>query len=397
MSSPLAEQLRPKQLSQFVGQEKVVSVIKKLLETSKQGQHFPSLLLWGPPGCGKTTLARLIARELGREFYEFSAVNTSVKDIEKIIPKTSDQLSLTSLGAPVIFLDEIHRFNKSQQDTLLPHVEKGTIILLGATTENPSFSVISALLSRCRVVILERLSDSELINVLATASLHMAVTLTPDANSFLVTAANGDARVALTVLELAGRLKTGPEISVENMEDALQRRQLGFDNKGEEFYNTISAFHKSIRGSDPNAALYWLARMLEAGQDPLYIARRLIRLASEDIGLAQPNALLIANAAYAACTTIGMPECKLVLAQACTYLARAPKSNALYTAYLQAAADVTEYGNLPVPLHIRNAPTKLMKEIGYGDGYKYEHSSTGQKNESISYLPDQLGGKEYLP
>ncbi len=400
MSTPLAETLRPKALNELVGQEAATGkdgLIRNLLNASHNSGFFPSLIFWGPPGCGKTTLARIIAQELGREFHEFSAVNTSVKDIEQVIPRpTGQQLQLAPPPRPVIFLDEIHRFNKSQQDALLPHVERGTITLLGATTENPSFSVIHALLSRCRVVTLQSLSEEELSQIVERGATFLKYTLDPEARDFLTAASNGDARVALNVLEIAGSLSQGKRLGIKLLEQALQKRQLGFDKGGEEFYNTISAFHKSIRGSDPDAALYWLARMLEAGQDPLYISRRLIRMASEDIGLADPQALLIATAAHQTCAAIGMPECNLALAEAAVYLAKAPKSNAIYTAYSAAAEDVHKHGNLPVPLHIRNAPTALMKELGYGKEYRYAHSAEGQKDPQVDYLPDTLRGRRYL-
>lgn len=401
MSIPLAEQLRPRELSAFIGQDAVAGpkgLVHTLLQSAEESSFFPSLILWGPPGCGKTTLARIIARTLKRPFYEFSAVNTSIKEIEKIVDaaKPQAQASILKSPPPIIFIDEVHRFNKAQQDTLLPHVENGTITLLGATTENPSFSVIRALLSRCRVVTLEELSEENLRTVVQKGLASLKRALKPDAENFLVRASNGDARVALTVLEIAAQLSTKKMISISDLEHGLQKRQLGFDHGGEEYYNTISALHKSIRGSDPNASLYWLARMLEAGQDPLYIARRLIRLASEDIGVINPQALLIANAAYDACTHIGMPECKLALAQAVAYLAKTPKSNALYKAYQAAAQDVQEFGNLPVPLHIRNAPTPHMKAWGYGKDYDYSHSPEGKKKEGIEYFPDELHGRTYF-
>lgn len=402
MSVPLAARLRPQALSDFIGQPKVVSLVSTLIDRGRSSGFFPSLIFWGPPGCGKTTLARIIARELGRPFHEFSAVNASIKDIEVVTgkPKRQTQASLLDPAdeqlAPIIFLDEIHRWNKAQQDALLPHVEAGNVVLLGATTENPSFSVIHALLSRCRVVTLHQLKDADLEVILDRGLAEMGRSIDDEARRFLTTAAAGDGRVLLNVLEIAVNLTDAPELRVADLEEALQRRQLAFDKGGEEFYNTISALHKSVRGSDPDASLYWLARMLESGQDPLYIARRVIRMASEDIGLADPQALVIANAAYDACHRIGMPECALMLAQAVVYVAKAPKSNRLYLGYGQAVRDVQEFGNLPVPLHIRNAPTGLMKAEGYGKGYDYYHSPTGEKKEGIDYLPDELKDRKYL-
>jgi putative ATPase len=392
VTSPLAEKMRPLKLAGFIGQKHLVGeekIIFELIENAKKVNFFPSLILWGPPGSGKTTLARIIAKELGREFYEFSAVNASTKDLRKAIEEKRKEMEF----APIIFLDEIHRFNKAQQDKLLPHVERGEIILIGATTENPSFEVIGPLLSRTRVLVLERLGEEELKIIVKKALKYLKIKLQKKAEEFLIESSNGDARVLLNVLEIARRLAPErshggqAEISIENVEEALQRRQLNFDKNGEEFYNVISAFIKAMRASDADAALYYLARMVEAGQDPLYIARRMVVFASEDIGMAQPTALVVANEVFRACETIGFPECQENLAHGVVYLALARKDRGAYNAYMAALSDVKRYGNLPVPLKIRNAPTKLMKELGYGKGY--------DKYTKESLLPEKLKGKKY--
>jgi putative ATPase len=378
---PLAELLRPKSLKDFVGQEKLVGkegIVSKLLHNQVSNNFFPSLIFWGPPGSGKTTLARIIANALKREFFEFSAVNTKVKQIEEVTIKAS--------GSPIVFLDEIHRFNKAQQDKLLPHVEKGNIILIGATTENPSFEVIAPLLSRCRVLILTQLSEKELKKIVERALRHVKKKLDKNSLEFLLEASNGDARVMLNVLEIASSLTKKPTIKVPDLETALQRRQYTFDKQGEDFFNVISAFIKSMRSSDVDAALYYLARMVEAGQDPLYIARRMVVFASEDV--ASPTALVVANAVFQACNTIGYPECQENLAAGVVYLATAKKDRSAYNAYMEALADVRRLGNLPIPLKIRNPVTKLMEEVGYGKGY--------QKYDKSSYLPEKLRGKEYF-
>lgn len=424
--TPLSEELRPKSLEDFVGQEHIVGengILRKLISAGLESGRLPSLILWGPPGTGKTTLARIIASELNTTFHEFSAVNTSSKDIENVIPKRphqSNQLTISdnpfvASNTPIVFIDEIHRFNKAQQDKLLPHVERGSIIFIGATTENPSFEVIAPLLSRTRVLVLNQHTEENLRTIAQKALKHLKKKLDKDAEEFLITASNGDARVLLNVLEIASSIKSprndtstnstqsvtasgarqSQSLFLTDIEQALQRRQLSFDLNGEEYYNTISALHKSIRGSDPDASIYWLARMLEAGQDPLYLARRLVRCSAEDIGIADPQALILANSCFEACNKLGMPECNVILAELVVYLAKAPKSNAIYLAYGEAAEDVKNFGNLPVPMHIRNAPTKLMKEIGYGENYDYTHSPIGEKKEGIVYLPEKLARKKY--
>jgi len=377
-TAPLAEQLRPQRLSQFVGQEHLAGkegIIYKLIKT-KVG--FPSLILWGPPGSGKTTLARIIAKELKREYFEFSAVSSSIKEIEKIITKDNP-------APPIVVIDEIHRYNKSQQAKLLPSVERGDITLIGATTENPSFEVIAPLLSRTRVLLLKQHTTQELNKIVNKALKHLRIKIDQKALEFLLDSSNGDARVALTVLEIANSLNQGHTLSIKNIEEALQRKQLTFDKQGEEFYNVISAFIKSMRAGDVDAAIYYLARMVEAGQDPLYIARRMVVFASEDV--ASPTALVVANEVFRACETIGYPECQENLAAGVVYLSLAKKDRSAYSAYMSALSDVRNFGNLPVPLKIRNPVTKLMGDIGYGQGY--------EKYDKESYLPEKLKGKKY--
>lgn len=372
---PLAVRIRPTQLTEFVGQEHLVGKGKPLQEAIAK-QHLFSFILWGPPGVGKTTLARIYTRTLDAELFELSAVSAGKADIQKII-KTD-----TGEKPKVLFLDEIHRFNKAQQDFLLPYVESGELTLIGATTENPSFEIISALLSRTRVFVLNELSKEEMCKILKRTKLKIPQT----AADWLVQMANGDARQMLSLLEQTDALHS--KISVETLKETLQSMHLRYDKKGEEHYNTISAFIKSMRASQPDAAIYYLARMVEAGEDPLFIARRMVIFASEDVGLAQPTALVVANEVFRACETIGYPECAINLAHGVAYLSGAKKDRSSYDALMAAKADVQKHGNLAVPLHIRNAPTKLMKELGYGKGYKAYNTE--------SYLPNKLEKKKYL-
>lgn len=383
---PLADIMRPKILTQYIGQKDIVGkegILNKLIKNGKISGYFPSLIFWGPPGSGKTTLARIIANELKREFYEYSAVSASSKEIQNLI--NTFKGGLYEGKAPIVFIDEIHRFNKAQQDRLLPFVEAGTIILIGATTENPSFEVIGPLLSRSRVIILKQVEDKALQKIIGRALLKIKKGMDKDALDFLTEASNGDARVSLNVLEIASSISKAKKITVEEIELALQRRQYTFDKNGEEFYNIISSFIKSMRASDVDAALYYLARMVAAGQDPLYIARRMVVFASEDV--ASPTALVVANAVFRACETIGYPECQENLAAGTVYLAQAKKDRKAYEAYIKALADVNLFGNLPTPLKIRNPVTKLMKDVGYGEGY--------EKYTKESLLPDKLKDKKY--
>lgn len=384
-SIPLAEKIRPKTLSEFIGQKHLVGkdgIITKLLTSQKTNNQFPSLILWGPPGSGKTTLARIIASHLKRDFYEFSAVNAKTKDIEKII----SHQSASPIDGPLIFLDEIHRFNKAQQDKLLPHVEKGDIILIGATTENPSFEVINPLLSRSRVLVLKELSEKDLTKIAQRGLKKLNLKIKIDALKFLIESSNGDARILLNTLEIAKSMTASHKsLVISDIENALQRCYLAFDRQGEEFFNIISSYIKAMRASNVDAALYYLARMVEAGQDPLYIARRMVVFASEDV--ASPTALVVANAVFQACQQVGYPECQENLAAGTVYLAQAKKDRSAYEAFMRALEDVKKYGNLPTPLKIRNAPTKLMKELGYGKGYE------PYTNEDL--LPEKLRGKKY--
>ncbi len=398
---PLAERMRPKSLETYVGQQHLVGETSVLKKAIQSGQ-IPSMIFWGPPGVGKTTLANIISETLERPFFSLSAINSGVKDIRDVIDKAS-ALKDSFLGQPVLFIDEIHRFSKSQQDSLLSAVEKGLVTLIGATTENPSFEVISALLSRCQVYILQPLTEAELIFLIDSALKNDIIlkekNITVKEYEALIRLSGGDARKLLNVLEIAINGIGSEEIILTN-ENVLAHAQQNlalYDKAGEQHYDIISAFIKSIRGSDPNGAVYWLARMIEGGEDPLFIARRLLILASEDIGNANPNALLLANNCFTAVNVIGFPESRIILSQCVTYLASSAKSNAAYEAINSAQALVKQTGNLAVPLHLRNAPTKLMKQIGYGAEYQYAHAFEGNFIDQ-EYLPDGLSGtKLYDP
>jgi putative ATPase len=372
---PLASRIRPKTLKDFVGQAHLVDEGKPIAEAIRK-KHLFSFILWGPPGVGKTTLARIYAQGIGAQFYELSAVSAGKADIKSIVDEER-------IAPKILFLDEIHRFNKAQQDYLLPFVESGALTLVGATTENPSFEVIPALLSRCRVFVLNPLSEEEMKKIIGRTKLKMDA----KAKEWLITMANGDARQALALLEATNALYG--KVSIEAMKEALQSTHLRYDKKGEEHYNTISAFIKSMRASDPNAALYYLARMTESGEDPKFIARRMVVFASEDIGMAQPTALVVANEVFRAVEIIGYPECTINLAHGVVYLATAKKDKSAYRALRAAEKDVRTYGNLPIPMELRNAPTKLMEDMGYGEGYE-----PYPKDKSL--LPEKLKGKKYL-
>ena len=383
---PLASRIRPTSIQEFIGQEHLMGPGKPIRVAIEKHELF-SFILWGPPGCGKTTLARIYAQGVGADFSELSAVDAGKEDIRKVVESRG---SLLSKKPAVLFVDEIHRFNKAQQDFLLPFVERGTITLVGATTENPSFEVIAPLLSRCRVFVLNELSEKEMEKIIARTKLKVPKA----ARDWLIAMVGGDARQAITVLETAEKLYE--TISVDSLKEAVQSRHLRYDKKGEEHYNTISAFIKSMRASQPDAALYYLARMIEAGEDPLFIARRMVIFASEDIGLAQPTALVVANAVFRACEIIGYPECAINLAHGAAYLAQCKKDRSSNDALALAVADVKATGNLPIPLKIRNAPTKLMKNLKYGAGYEKYPSIKLGTGEAESYLPDVLKKKKYL-
>ncbi len=402
--APLADRMRPQRLDEFMGQNHLLGQ-GKVLRQAIESDHLPSMILWGPPGSGKTTLAMIISTTTGAQFLAFSAVLSGVKEIKEVIQEANEEWKYHKRRT-VLFVDEIHRFNKAQQDAFLPHVEKGTIILIGATTENPSFEVISPLLSRTKVFTLHPLTEEEVELILKRGLMdkerglgQYTTMVEPEVFKGICRIANGDARIALNTLEMIV-LTTPPDqkgtcsIQKKDLEEVLQRKAFLYDKSGEEHYNLISALHKSLRGSDPDAALYWLGRMLEAGEDPLYIVRRMIRFASEDVGNADPRALQVAVAAMEAFHFIGLPEGSLALAQAAVYLATAPKSNALYTAYQKVQRDIRELENSPVPLHIRNPVTSLMKDLGYGKEYKYPHDYPDHFVEE-EYLPENLRGRTY--
>ena len=401
-SEPLAARLRPRDLDEFFGQEHLLGkgkVLRRIIESDQVG----SMIFWGPPGVGKTTLARIIARRTKAKFIDFSAVTSGIKEIKQVMNEAENARRFGE--KTILFVDEIHRFNKAQQDAFLPYVEKGSIILIGATTENPSFEVNGALLSRCKVFVLQALKTEDLVKLLRHALSDergfggQNVSIADEALELIANFANGDARSALSTLEMAvlnGDIDETGAVTVtdETIEQCTSKKSLLYDKTGEEHYNLISALHKSMRNSDPDAAVYWLARMLEAGEDPIYIARRVTRFASEDVGLADPQALRLSIAAFEACRLIGMPECSVHLTEAVIYLSLAPKSNALYMAYEAAKKDALTMLSEPVPLVIRNAPTKLMKELDYGKGYIYAHD-TEDKLSAMQCLPDSLLGREY--
>jgi putative ATPase len=398
-TAPLAERMRPRSIEEYIGQSHLIGegkLLRRLIETDR----LTSLIFWGPPGSGKTTLAKIIANATKSHFIFFSAIMSGIKEIREVVKEAEDTLKYQGKRT-ILFVDEIHRFNKSQQDAFLPYVERGTFTMIGATTENPSFEVIAPLLSRCKVLVLQPLSDEEIAEILRQALAdrerglgELEIDAAPEALAFIAEQAGGDARVALNTLETASRLAHEGTLTLETVREAAQKKPLLYDKGGEEHYNVISAFIKSMRGSDPDAALYWVARMIEAGEDPIFILRRMVIFASEDVGNADPRGLQVAVSALQAFQLVGMPEGRIILGQAVTYLATAPKSNASYLGINQALAEVRQSGALPVPMHIRNAPTSLMKNLGYGKGYRYPHDYD-QGIVSQGYLPDALTGKRF--
>jgi putative ATPase len=400
-SEPLASRMRPRSLDEFVGQDHLIGK-GKLLRKMIESDNISSMIFWGPPGVGKTTLAKIIAKQTKSKFITFSAVTAGIKEIKNVMEDADNNKKLGI--KTIVFVDEIHRFNKAQQDAFLPFVEKGSIVLIGATTENPSFEVNNALLSRCRVFVLKELSTSDIISLLKRALVSdkgygkYKVNISDESIKIIAEFANGDARSALTTLDMVIINGDNQEdvinVSKKTIEECLNRKALLYDKNGEEHYNIISALHKSMRNSDPDAAVYWLSRMLEAGEDPIYIARRITRFASEDIGLADTNALNVAINVYHACHFIGMPECNVHLTEAVIYMSLAPKSNSCYMAYINASDDAKKMLSEPVPLVIRNAPTKLMKELNYGKGYLYAHDSE-EKLTNMECMPPSLKGKTY--
>jgi len=397
--APLAERMRPRTLAEYLGQDHLLGpgkMLRRLIETDR----LTSLIFWGPPGSGKTTLGRVIANATQSHFIFFSAIMSGIKEIREVVKEAEDTLKYRGKRT-ILFVDEIHRFNKSQQDAFLPYVERGTFTMIGATTENPSFEVIAPLLSRCKVLVLNPLADEVVVQILEQALSdterglgELELSATAEALQQIAALAGGDARVALNTLETASRLALEGTISAETVHEAVQKKALLYDKGGEEHYNVISAFIKSMRGSDPDAALYWLARMIESGEDPIFILRRMVVFASEDVGNADPRGLQMAVSALQAFQLVGMPEGRIILGQAVSYLATAPKSNASYLGINQALAEVRKSGALPVPMQIRNAPTKLMKNLGYGQGYLYPHDYDDGK-AAQDYLPDQLLGRRF--